>query len=93
MYFFYVDESGTLDPNVGPPKQGNHPREFLYVLAAVALFDGHWRGFEDTINAKKNELAFQMKSLVGPLTLVDCEIKSTWMRIPKEREKRPFLAI
>ncbi len=33
-----------------------------------------------------------MKSLLGQLTLIDCEVKSTWIRIPGERIKRPFLA-
>lgn len=92
LYFFYVDESGTLDPNIDPPKKGKYPREFLYVLTAIALFEGNWRGFEDTINTKKFELASRMKDLVGSPTMVDCEVKSTWIRIPKERERRPFLA-
>lgn len=61
MYFFYVDESGTLDPNVEMPKRGKYPREFLYVLTAVTLFEGNWRGFEDTINQKKIAEAAGMK--------------------------------
>lgn len=81
-----------LDPNIDPPKKGKYPREFLYVLTAIALFETHWRGFEDTLNTKKYELAARLKSQTGILTLIDCEIKSTWIRISKEREKRPFLA-
>jgi hypothetical protein len=92
MYFFYVDESGTLDTNIGMTSS-NHPREWLYVLTAVSLFEKNWRGFEDTLNGKKKELAFRIRSITGKnLNLDECEVKSTWLRIPKERQQRPFLA-
>ncbi len=97
MYFFYVDESGSLDPAVtGQRTDGStFPKDHLYVLAAVSLFESRWHGFEKTLNRKKWELidiVRRSNPSVPRLELADCEIKSTWIRIPKERARRPFLA-
>jgi hypothetical protein len=87
MYFFYVDESGTLDPDCSGGK------EPLYVLTAISLFEHRWHGFEKTINRQKRELIKLINQRKGiRLDLADCEIKSNWVRIPKERERRPFLS-
>ena len=58
MYFFYVDESGTLDPEVtGRRADGStFAKEHIYVLLAVCLFEHRWHGFEKTLNRKKWEL-------------------------------------
>ncbi|HEX7379594.1 MAG TPA: DUF3800 domain-containing protein [Pirellulales bacterium] len=97
MYFFYVDESGTLDAAaIGQRPDGStFAKDHLYVLAAVSLFERRWHGFEQTLNRKKRELC-EIHRRTNPTTprleLADCEIKSTWTRIPKERAQRPFLA-
>jgi len=98
MYFFYVDESGTLDPTAqGQRADGTQfDKDHLYVLAAVSLYEGRWNRFDRAINSKKRELidVLRQSPLNTPqLDLLDCEIKSTWLRILKQREaKSPFLA-
>lgn len=97
MYFFYVDESGTLDPAIiGERADGStFAKDHIYVLAAVSLYERRWHGFDKVLNRKKWELIDiirRIKGLPSKLELADCEIKSTWIRIPKERSKRPFLA-
>jgi hypothetical protein len=97
MYFFYADESGSLDPAAtGQRADGTtFTKDHLYVLAAVSLYERRWHGFEKTLNRKKRELC-DVHRHTNPATvrleLADCEIKSTWTRIPKERAKRRFLA-
>ena len=58
MYFFYVDESGNLDPSVsGERTDGSKfPKDHIYVLAAVSLYEHRWHGFEKVLNRKKWEL-------------------------------------
>jgi hypothetical protein len=97
MYFFYVDESGSLDPTAtGKRADGSaFAKDHLYVLTAVSLFESRWHGFEKTLNRKKQELCDihrHTNTRAPRLDLADCEIKSTWVRIPKERAQRPFLA-
>ncbi len=95
MYFFYVDASGTLDPQAeGKNADGStFQKDPIYVLTAVSLFDGKWRRFEAAINRQKLELIARIQRQQGiKLDLADAEVKSTWIRIPKERAKRPFLA-
>lgn len=97
MYFFYVDESGSLDPRAtGERDDGStFAKDHLYVLAAVSLYEQRWHGFEKTLNRKKWELVDIIRRTnptMPRLDLADCEIKSTWTRIPKERGKRPFLS-
>jgi len=43
MYFFNFDESGSRDPSVGTPDK---PKDHLYVLLAVGLFERQWQPFE-----------------------------------------------
>lgn len=97
MYLFYVDESGTLDPTIrGTRTDGTEfDKDHLYVLVAVSLFESRWHGFEKTLNRRKWEL-IDIIQRTNPglprLELAECEIKSTWTRIPKERKRRRFLA-
>ncbi len=90
MYFFYLDESGSRDPSVGTPE---NPKEHIYVLLAVGLYERQWRPFEWEISQLKLELAERLQQAgKGRFELADCEVKSNWLRIPTEREKRsPFL--
>ncbi len=94
MYFFYIDETGTLDPRLkiirkdGSIIQGDP----VYVLTAVSLFEHRWHGFSKTLDRYKTRLAKKVCQRFGTrLQLSDCEIKSNWMRIPKARDAHPFL--
>lgn len=91
MYFFYFDESGSRDPSVGTPEK---PKDHLYVLLAVGMYEGKWRPFDRDISYIKLELADHLRrNQAGTFQLADCEVKSNWIRNRKEREeKSPFLA-
>lgn len=90
MYFFYFDESGSRDPSVGTAV---NPKDHLYVLLAVGMYEGQWRTFESELSLLKLELAYFLKrDGKGNFELADCEVKSNWVRLPGERAKRsPFL--
>ncbi len=95
MYLFYVDESGTLDPEVtGTRSDGTHfDKEWLYTMTAVGLFEHKWRPFYDPIIRKKRMFIDEIYRREGVrLELSECEVKSSWIRIPKERAKHPFLS-
>lgn len=95
MYLFYVDESGTLDPKVkGTRADGTiFDKEWIYSLTAFGLFEHKWRDFYDPIIANKRRLIGCIEERAGvQLELHQCEIKSTWIRITKQREKHPFLS-
>ena len=90
MYFFYFDESGSRDPSVGTPE---HPKDHLYVLLTVGMFERQWFTFDREIALLKLELADHLRRLnKGGFELADCEVKSNWVRNAKERARRsPFL--
>lgn len=90
MYFFYFDESGSRDPSVGTPEK---PKDHLYVLLAVGIFERQWRNLERAVTGVKLELAdYLRRDNKGKFDLAACEVKSNWLRNPKEREeKSPFL--
>jgi len=95
MYFFYIDESGSKDPAVEGirPDGARYQKDWLYVTVALSLFEQKWVGFEKTLNARKSGLLDRINRATGlRLDLADAELKSAWVRIPKERDKRPFLA-
>jgi hypothetical protein len=95
MFFFYVDETGNRDVRVDIPQRDGttKPGDWLYVLTAISLFEHRWHGFEKTINRRKVELIQRIARDTGiRLELADCEIKSSSIRIPKERAKHPFLS-
>lgn len=90
MYFFYIDESGTRDPKTTKTKKDGTTTslDHVYVLTAVSLFEYKWRNFESEITNLKLELIKKLNKSKGlKFTLADCEVKSTWLRIAKEREK------
>ncbi|TVM14229.1 hypothetical protein DPQ33_17705 [Oceanidesulfovibrio indonesiensis] len=95
MYLFYVDESGTLDPEVeGTRADGTtFEKEWIYSLTAFGLFEHKWRHFYNPIVSHKRHLirCIEKRAKVQ-LALHQCEMKSTWIRIPKQREKHPFLS-
>ena len=94
MFLFYIDETGNLDPRVEIPQRDGSVKEGdpLYVLTAVSLFESRWHGYEKTLNRFKRRLIDQIFHSSGMrLDLADCEIKSNWLRIPRERERHPFL--
>ena len=95
MYFFYIDESGTRDPEVmGTRKDGTaFTKEHLYVLTAVSLYEHHWKRFDRELANLKLELMdrlYRAKKL--RFDLAACEVKSTWLRLAKPRgQESPFL--
>src|SRR6266566_2473673 len=95
MYFFYIDESGSRDPQVsGVRKDGTtFAKEGLYVFAAIGLYERGWHAFDRAIANLKLELADHLfKTKHMKLTLADCEVKSGTLRIPEKRaEESPFL--
>ena len=83
MYFFYVDESGDRGIKSSRP---------IYVLAAIGLYENRWYKFYRHItNIKRRLLANLHKNKGVELQLADCEIKSRWIRDPRERAKHRFL--
>jgi hypothetical protein len=94
MYLCYIDESGNRDPRLkislkdGSFKEG----DWLYVLTALCIFEQRWHTLEKPINRHKLGLIEKIKHEKNiVLQLADCEIKSNWLRQPKEREKHLFL--
>ena len=86
MYFFYFDESGSRDPSIGTPEK---PKDHLYVLLALGMFERQWRPFERAISNIKLELASHLRrNGKGIFELAHCEIKSNWLRNAGEREKK-----
>jgi hypothetical protein len=44
MYLFYIDESGTRDPDVGALVNGTPAKDWIYVLIAIGIFDAPLEG-------------------------------------------------
>ena len=95
MYFFYIDESGSRDPETSLKKADGTvvSKDHLYVLIAVSLYEHHWRRFDREIANLKLELRDHLHRVRRlEFDLADCELKSNWIRNPKERRERsPFL--
>ena len=91
MYFFYFDESGSRDPSVGTEEE---PKDHLYVLLTMGMYEGQWHRFDGELSRMKLELAhYAYRSSNRRFELPDCEIKSNWIRNPSARSKAsPFLA-
>lgn len=95
MYFLYVDESGSKDPAVtGLRADGSEfAKDPLYVLLGVSLFEMSWFKFEWILNAEKLRLIRRLRrDEQADLHLADAELKSEWLRIPRQREKHPLLS-
>ena len=93
MYFFYVDETGNRDTPYGEDGTRRVVKDWLYVLTAVGLLDHKWHSFDKNLSRKKLFLINNMRNPFqnAELSLADAEIKSNWVRIPKERQSRPFI--
>lgn len=95
MYFFYIDDSGNRDPALqGTRRDGTtFVKDHLYVLTAVTLFERRWAAFEAELTDHKLRLRSALHKQTGLQTdISDCDVKSTYMRVPKERQsKSPFL--
>ena len=84
MYFFYLDESGSRDLNIGTDDNPTH----IYVLLAVGIYEGQWVHFEREVSGLKLMLADKLRLRgFSEFDLADCEVKSNWLRNPKGREK------
>lgn len=95
MYLFYIDESGTLDPEVSFEKEDGTvvEKEWLYTLTAFGLFEHKWKHFYNPIIQKKRELIDSVLKRTGlRLELSQCEVKSAWVRIPKQRANHPLFS-
>lgn len=89
MYYFYADESGTCSTSEAALNSG----DWLYVLAAVSLFEHRWHKFEKFLRRRKRQLGDDIHRRAGVrLGLADYEIKSNWIRNAKERADHPFLS-
>jgi len=83
MYFFYVDESGNRKPGSGGD---------IYVLTAVGIHEYQWKKFYQSITDYKRLLIRRIsRDQHIRLNLSDCEVKSNWIRIRKERQEHIFL--
>jgi hypothetical protein len=93
MYFCYVDESGSLDCGTTEPRTDCIRKNPIFVLSGLCVYAENWRKFSGIIDQRKDDLRdklFRTKGL--SLKLTDCELKSSWIRIPTLRQQRPFLA-
>ena len=94
MFLCYVDETGNRDPRLEIPQKDGSAKagDWLYALTAVCIFEQRWHTMEKPINRHKVALIERIcKDTGNALTLADCEIKSNWLRQPRERERHPFL--
>jgi len=84
MYFFYLDESGEKNPEV--------KKDEPFVFIALCMYELQWKRFENTINGRKLKLIGEINNREGiQLDLADAEIRSSDIRIPKNRIKHKFL--
>ena len=89
MYYFYADESGTCSRSKSALASG----DWLYVLAAVSLFEHRWHKFEKFLRRRKRTLGEEIYRATGTrLGLADYEMKSNWIRNPKARAEHAFLS-
>jgi hypothetical protein len=61
MYFFYFDESGSRDPraSVALPDGSHQPKDHVYVLTALSLYEHKWRQFDREIANLKLDQDFK----------------------------------
>lgn len=94
MFLCYIDETGNRDPRLKIPQKNGTEKEgdWLYVLTSLCIFEQRWHTLEKPINRHKLALIERIRRDKGvSLELSDCEVKSNWLRQPKERAKHPFL--
>ena len=76
MFLFYIDESGEIAYNSGSK---------YFVFNALGINAADWKNINHKVNVLKTSV-FQSSS--APVL----EVKSNWIRFPKEREKHKYLA-
>lgn len=94
MYLCYIDETGNRDPRLKIPQKDGSEKDgdWLYALTAMCIFEQRWHTLEKPINRHKMSLIDKIQRDKGiGLQLSDCEVKSNWLRQPREREKHVFL--
>lgn len=94
MYLCYVDETGNRDPRLRIPQRDGTVKDgdWLYILTAVCVYEQRWHTLEKPINRFKMGLIDRIAADSGiHLQLSDCEIKSNWLRQPRERARHEFL--
>ena len=70
------------------------PKDHLFVLFAVGMYEGEWRPFDRDISHIKLELADHLRRKEsGGFPLADCEVKSNWIRNRKECEVNQAVAM
>lgn len=91
MYLFYIDESGNLDTSL--ITSDGKAKDHIYVLTACGMFEGNWHKFYMDIVSHKLDIIkrLQDRRAVERLHLEECEVKSTYLRNKKERQKSKFL--
>ena len=95
MYLCYIDETGNRDPRLTIPQRDGTEKngDFLYVLTALCIFERGWHTMEKRINRHKMSLIDRIQRETDVcLQLADCEVKSNWLRQPKERSRHAFLS-
>lgn len=93
MYLCYVDEAGSLDVDTKRLCRDAKEKPYIYVLCGVCVLDFKWSKFSGIIDDRKDQLRTKIKQTRGlDLSLADCELKSSWIRIPKLRRERQFLS-
>ena len=76
MYLFYIDDSGQIDYSQQTSK--------YFVFNALGFESSEWQSInQQIVDLKKSILKTPNAELL--------EIKSNWLRIPKEREKHWYL--
>ena len=97
MFLFYVDESGTRCPRTCRTSSGQvdpDAKDWLYTLTAVCLFSRDWNKFQRNIHGTKLSIAKNIFARTGrKLETSDWEVKSHWVRQPKEKINHPFLTL
>lgn len=76
MFLFYIDESGEIAYNSGSK---------YFVFNALGINANDWKNINHKVNVLKSSI---FKTDSAPIL----EVKSNWIRFPKEREKHKYLA-
>lgn len=93
MYFFYVDESGSKDPQASSEGKDGAVvnKDWPYVLFAISIYKGRWQLFEREICDRKMRMIHKVNESTGEwFDLADAEIHSVVIRNPKQRQANRF---
>ena len=88
MYLFYIDESGNRDFS-------HLEKERFYILTAVGMYENHWKRFHFDITRFKQSIIDRIMRDEGVKLDVstDAEVKSTYLRNPKNGTNTPSPSI